>query len=100
MSDSHTDWNLLSGIVALQMDFVSRDALVTAMNAWAVNKQRSLGAILREQGVLTQSRLELLEQLVREHLKQHDNDACKSLAAVGAAGLRAEELARCSDPEL
>jgi serine/threonine-protein kinase len=100
MSDTHTDWNLLFGIVALQMDFISRDALVTAMNSWAVDKQRSLGAILRDQGVLTQNRLELLEQLVREHLKQHDNDAGKSLAAVGGCNLRPEELARCSDPEI
>ncbi len=100
MSDSHTDWNLLFGVVALQMDFVSRDALVTAMNAWAVDKQRSLGEILRDQGVLTQNRLELLEQLVREHLKQHDNDACKSLAAAGGNGLRAVEMTRFTDPEI
>ena len=28
-----TDRNLLFGILALQMDFISRDALITAMNA-------------------------------------------------------------------
>ena len=50
MPDTHTDWNLLFGIVALQMDFISRDALVTAMNSWAVDKQRSLGAILPRAG--------------------------------------------------
>src|SRR6185437_6108385 len=100
MADTHADWNLLFGIIALQMDFVSRDALVTAMNAWAVDKRRSLGSILRDQGALSQNRLELLEQLVREHLKQHNNDASQSLAAAGAAGLRPEELARCTDPEI
>src|SRR5262249_40041689 len=30
------DRNLLFGILALQLDFVSRDALVAAMNAWVL----------------------------------------------------------------
>ena len=34
-----SDRNLLFGILALQMDFVTRDALVAAMNAWVLDKQ-------------------------------------------------------------
>jgi hypothetical protein len=37
------DRNLLFGILALQMDFVSRDALITAMKAWILAKNRPLG---------------------------------------------------------
>ncbi|HWE36690.1 MAG TPA: cytochrome c [Isosphaeraceae bacterium] len=35
MGRAETDKNLLFGIVALQMDFISRDALVAAMSAAA-----------------------------------------------------------------
>ena len=31
------DLNLLFGILALQMDFIDRDELVQAMNAWVLN---------------------------------------------------------------
>ena len=34
MAQSAADRNLLFGILALQMDFITRDALIAAMNAW------------------------------------------------------------------
>ena len=37
------DRNLLFGILALQMDFVGRDALIAAMNAWVLDKAKPLG---------------------------------------------------------
>ena len=33
-SSPSVDRNLLFGILALQMDFITRDQLVAAMNAW------------------------------------------------------------------
>jgi serine/threonine protein kinase len=36
MASSATDCNLLFGILALQLDFISRDALIQAMNAWVL----------------------------------------------------------------
>jgi hypothetical protein len=42
------DRNLLLGILAVQMDFVGRDDLIAAMNAWVLDKARPLGHILRE----------------------------------------------------
>ena len=38
------------------MDFISRDALIAAMNAWVLDKAKPLGQILREQGALTETR--------------------------------------------
>src|SRR5438552_15476784 len=76
------DRNLLFGILAVQLDFVSKDALVAAMNAWLLEKSRALGDILREQGHLSAERLHLLAALVAEHLKQHDDDPQQSLAAL------------------
>jgi hypothetical protein len=44
------DRNLLFGILALQMDFISRYALIAAMHAWVTDKAKPLGQILVEQG--------------------------------------------------
>ena len=47
---SHADRNLLFGILALQMDFISRDVLVAAMNAWVLDKGKPLGQVFLEPG--------------------------------------------------
>ncbi len=73
------DRNLLFGILALQMDFIDRDQLVAAMNAWVLDKSRPLEQLLVEQGDLTKTRCDLLSSLVQEHLKEHDNDPEQSL---------------------
>ena len=52
MAPAASDRNLLFGILALQMDFITRDALVAAMNAWVLQKHRSLADLLEERGAL------------------------------------------------
>ncbi len=94
------DRNLLFGILALQMDFISREQLVAAMNGWVLAKEKPLGQILVDQKALGAERRTLLEALVQEHLKLHDNDAEKSLAAIGSAGTIKEDLARVDDAGL
>ena len=43
---SHSaDHNLLFGILALQMDLITRDQLIAGMNAWVLEKTKPLGAI-------------------------------------------------------
>ena len=46
MSGPSADRNLLFGILALQLDFIDRNQLIAAMNAWVLDKSRTLGAIL------------------------------------------------------
>jgi serine/threonine-protein kinase len=82
MSAPSADRNLLFGILALQLDFVGKDALIEAMNTWALDKTKPLGEILRDHGHLSADRLRLLSALVAEHLKQHDDDPKQSLAAL------------------
>jgi WD40 repeat protein/serine/threonine protein kinase len=94
------DRNLLLGILALQMDFVSRDALITAMNAWVLDKSKSVGDILVSQQALAPKRLALLESLVEEHLEQHGRDPEKSLAAVGSVDITRVKLEQIADPEV
>src|SRR3954467_13736584 len=91
MTTANTDRNLLFGILALQMDFISRDALVKAMNAWVLEKAKSLGQILLEQKALDSEEHDLVEALVQKHLKLHGNDPEQSLAAVSSVGSVREE---------
>src|SRR5262245_35843656 len=77
-----SDYNLLFGTLAVQMDFITKEALVAGMAAWVMDKTKSLGQILVDQGVLAPSRHALLEALVQEHLAQHADDVTKSLAAL------------------
>jgi hypothetical protein len=94
------DRNLLFGILALQMDFISRDALVAAMNAWVLEKSKPLGQVLLEQQALTAERLALLGALVKEHLRMHDDDPEKSLAAVRSVGSVRQEVEQIADPDV
>jgi serine/threonine protein kinase len=94
------DRNLLFGILALQMDFISRDALIAAMHAWVLEKSKPLGQILVEQGNLTPARLSLLEALVQEHIEAHHNDPQQSLAALSSLSSVRQELSSVADNDL
>jgi hypothetical protein len=100
MSGAVADRNLLIGIIALQMDFISRDALIAAMHAWVLTKATPLSQILEDEGALTESRRSLLDALVEEHVKLHSDDPQKSLAALSSIGSVREELSRIADNEL
>jgi serine/threonine-protein kinase len=94
------DRNLLFGILALQMDFVSRDALIRAMHGWVVEKHKPLGQILWEQGALREAARAALELVVQQHLEQHGNDPHQSLAAVSSVGSVRQELEQVADADL
>jgi serine/threonine-protein kinase len=95
-----TDRNLLFGILALQMDFIDRDALVRAMNAWVLDKAKPLGGILREQGKLTAEHHALLEPLVDAHIRAHGNDPQRSLVALSSVSSVRRELSQVADPDV
>ena len=100
MSRAGADRNLLLGIIALQMDFISRDALIAAMNAWILNKATPLGRILEDQRALSASRRALLDTQVEEHIKLHDGEPQKSLAVLSSIASIRHDLARIADSEL
>jgi len=100
MSNPNTDRNLLTGILALQLDFISRDALIQAMNAWVLEKAKPLSQILLEQGALATDARDLLDALVQKHLALHGNDAEMSLAAVSSLKSVRQELEQIVDPDL
>ncbi|HUY34672.1 MAG TPA: SUMF1/EgtB/PvdO family nonheme iron enzyme [Pirellulales bacterium] len=92
--------NLLFGILAFQNSFIDRRALLAAFDQWTSDKNKPLGEILVELGNLDVSRRQLLDALVAEHLKQHGNDAEKSLAAVSSVGSVRKDLERIADPDV
>ena len=95
-----SDRNLLLGILALQMDFITRDALIQAMNAWVFDKTRPLGQIMHDQGHLSHERLQLLDALVAEHVRAHQDDAQQSLASLSSISSIKQVLEALPDPEL
>src|SRR4051812_45297084 len=64
------DRNLIFGLLALQMDFVSREQLLDAMHAWMLDKHKPLGEILCRRGVLAQDDRDDLGRLVDKHIKR------------------------------
>jgi hypothetical protein len=75
------DRNLLFGILALQMDFITRDALIAAMHALVLDKAKSLGQILVAQNALRADQHGALEVLVNLHL------GLKQAKSFGSRGL-------------
>ena len=94
------DRNVLLGLLALQLGFISRDALITAIHAWVLDKTNPLSQILQDQGALIASRRALLDALADEHIHVHDNDVERSMAALSSIGSIREELDRIADPDL
>ncbi len=95
------DRNLLFGILALQMDFITRDALIASMNAWVLEKHRPLGEILVERGALDSKFRALLEPMVDAHVERHGGDPLASLAALSSVDSTAEALRQSiADPDV
>ncbi|HEV3340773.1 MAG TPA: protein kinase [Pirellulales bacterium] len=96
----NADRNLLFGLLALQLNFVDRHQLVAAFDRWTSDKVQSLAENLQSQGAITGDQLLLLEALVAEHLKLHDNDPQKSLADLTPIGSARDELRRLADGDI
>ncbi len=100
MTQAATDSNLLFGILALQLDFITRDELIAAMQSWVLAKQKALGEILVEQAALTEEERTLLEPVVRMHLANHGDDPRESLSTLSGLQWVGAELKAITDPEL
>jgi tetratricopeptide (TPR) repeat protein len=82
------DRNLLFGILALQMDFISRDALRAAVHAWAESPRTPLDQVLRAQGALDTDGHAQVEALLP-----------RGLAALGALGQVRKDQESTVDPQ-
>lgn len=67
MSQSSADRNLILGVLAVQMEFVTRDQLMDAMNVWAQDRNVGLDTILRDQLLIDENTQRILGDLADEH---------------------------------
>ena len=87
MSADSADRNLLFGVLAVQLDFVSRDDLIAATSRWVTNKAQPLSRVFVEQGVLSSEESQLLDGVVEKHLQRNNDDPKQSLQSVEALSL-------------
>jgi tRNA A-37 threonylcarbamoyl transferase component Bud32 len=92
--------DLLFGLLALQTGLINQAQLVAAFHAWTQSRDRTMAAILADQGALEAPCLTLVEGLVIEHLRRHGSDPQRSLAALGVGPSTRECLAAIGDGEL
>ena len=84
--------DLLLAALALLTDAVPRDALRCTLLTWTQNPDRSVAELLREQGVIDESRVQALQCLVSAHLRNHNGDLQLSLDAWNAQALTQDML--------
>ena len=96
---SDSDLNLVLGMLALQMGFLDRESLISGMHAWLLDRKNSLGQILLNQGHLAKDQLKVLDALLVEHIKAHDNDPQRSLQAISKGDELLATLSIAATPE-
>jgi serine/threonine protein kinase len=85
MINRGADRNLLFGVLALQLQFVTADDLIGAMYEWVRDKDQSLGQILVRSKALAEDAQRLLEALVQRHVAIHDGNAAQGLMSLYSA---------------
>ncbi|MDG3005577.1 serine/threonine-protein kinase [Paludisphaera mucosa] len=95
-----SSYNLLIGILALQNGFIDHHTLIAAIQAWAQDKTRRLGAVLIRAGKLEERQLALLEALADEHRRRYGDDIHKSLAALGSLAPVFRAVEGMGDPDV
>ncbi len=91
---------MLLGIVALQMDFITRDDLVEAMHQWTLVKSQTLSEILVAKGALDPDDRSILEKMVDRHVARHGGDPRQSLTALEVAPNARSLLEPIDDPDI
>ena len=95
-----TERDLLFGLFALQNGLIEQGALVAAFQAWTRDKAKPLARHLVERGDLDQDDAAAIAAMVARHIRKHDGDPEKSLAAVSAGRSTRDKLAALADPDL
>ncbi|TWU21922.1 protein kinase domain-containing protein [Bythopirellula polymerisocia] len=84
MATASADRNLLFGVLAVQLDFVSRDDLIAATSRWILDKETPLSEVFVEQGMLSREESQLIDGVVRKHLERNGDDPRQSLKSLEA----------------
>ncbi len=77
------DRNLLFGVMAVQLKFITPQALMEAAAAWATNRERALKDYLLDRGIITAKVAEMIEGLLDEQVRAHQGDVRATLKSFG-----------------
>ncbi len=100
MSASQSDRNVLFGVLALQMEFITQAGLIAALQAWTLQKSRPLGELLVELAHMSADDRAALEPMVDRHVARHGGSAEQSLAAISSVEEVVQSLKELGDPDL
>ncbi|MBI3099562.1 MAG: SUMF1/EgtB/PvdO family nonheme iron enzyme [Planctomycetes bacterium] len=74
--------DLLFGVIALEMGFLSKEQFAAVCAAWGGEGESEFARTCVDFGYLKYFQCEAVEAVVRAHLKTHDGDAVRSLDAI------------------
>ncbi len=100
MSNGTQDRNLLVGILALQMDFISQSQLILGMQKWLLDKSGQLEDLLMHQGAITEEKRDFLRSIAQQHMKLYNQDAGKSLASLSSISSARRHLECLGDEDI
>jgi serine/threonine-protein kinase len=98
--NASADRDLLFGLIALQVGLIDQAHLVAAFQAWARDKAGPLAEHLGDRGGLDAEGRAAVEAMVALHLRKHEGDVERSLAAMPVGRSTRERLAGLGDTEI
>ena len=100
MSNGTQDRNLLVGILALQMDFISQSQLILGMQKWLLDKSEQLEDLLMHQGAITEEKRDFLRSIAQQHMKLYNQDAGQRLASLSSISSARRHLECLGDEDI
>lgn len=97
---SMADRNVLFGVLAVQLGYITPRQMVEALQAWTLDRQVPLETILVDKQLLSPQKRAMLAPLVQAHLDEHQGNAGESLQSISMATPVLDALAEMSDPEV
>ena len=97
LSMAAVDRNLLYGVLAVQLGFVTRDQLIAATSRWVLNKEQPLGEVFIRQGMITRADRQIIDGVVEKQLERNGADARQSLHSLAEVEELRETLKHLGD---
>ena len=95
-----SDHNLLFVVLALRVEFITHEEMVTAMKTWQSEKDTTVGQILVRLGALTEWELGMLEALVARYIENQGGLEEECLATLSTTHQVHEHLRALNDADL
>ena len=88
VGDNHAmnaEQNMLFGVLAVQLGYVSSAQVVQAASSWAADRSKGLAERLTDAGLVPADRAAMLRSLVDETLQANDLDTARAIESLGAS---------------